>query len=72
MVKEAEIKLQEQKMKQLREQVQLALKEMDDLDYMTLEEMELHENEKTAVDAKVEVEKQEMIEDVEEKPLVVA
>jgi hypothetical protein len=44
-VKENEIKLQEQKLKQIRKKIQQALKEVENMDYITLEEIEQAEQE---------------------------
>ena len=68
-MKEAEIKLQEQKMKEIRLKIQSAIKELEYMDYMSLEEIE--ESEK--VDLKTEEVKEETaeVEKCEAKELIV-
>lgn len=55
-VKENEIKMQEQKLKALRKKVQLALKEFESMDYMTIDELDEAEN-KTLEQVKGELDK---------------
>ncbi len=70
-MKEAEIKLQEQKLKDIRLKIQAAIKELENMDYMSLEQIEESEKIEIKIEEEVKEEKSEIEEKCESKEIIV-